>query len=100
VRAVIDTNVLISAIFWPGKPKQLLNQVRRGQVIFLTSEVLLAEFKEVLTRQDKPFGLSEEDAQRVLSSVRDLADETLTPMMKEQKAHEFIRTLVRSEQML
>jgi len=74
VRAVIDTNVLISAIFWPGKPKQLLNQVRRGQVIFLTSEVLLAELKEVLTRQDKPFRLSEEDAQRVLSSVRDLAE--------------------------
>ena len=74
MRAVIDTNVLISAIFWPGKPKQLLNQVRRGQVIFLTSEVLLAELKEVLTRQDKPFRLSEEDAQRVLSSVRDLAE--------------------------
>lgn len=74
MRAVIDTNVLISAIFWPGKPKQLLNQVRRGQVIFLTSEVLLVELKEVLTRQDKPFRLSEEDAQRVLSSVRDLAE--------------------------
>ncbi len=55
MRAVIDTNVLISATFWTGKPKQLLNKVRRGEVIFLTSEVLLDELKEILVRADKSF---------------------------------------------
>jgi putative PIN family toxin of toxin-antitoxin system len=74
VRAVIDTNVLISATFWPGKPKQLLNQVRRGKLTFLTSEVLLTELKQVLTRLDKPFKLSAEEAQHVLASIRDLAE--------------------------
>ena len=74
MRAVIDTNVLISAIFWPGKPKQLLNQVRRGKISFLTSEVLLAELKRVLTRADKPFKLSETEAERVLAAIRDLAE--------------------------
>jgi uncharacterized protein len=74
VRVVIDTNVLISAIFWSGKPKQLLNQVRRGKIIFLTSEVLLGELKEVLTRTDKPFKLSEEEAQRILTQLRTLAE--------------------------
>jgi len=74
VRVVIDTNVLISAIFWSGKPKQLLNQVRRGKIIFLTSEVLLLELKEVLTRDDKPFKLSEREAHRVLTQLRDLAE--------------------------
>lgn len=74
MRAVIDTNVLISAIFWPGKPKQLLNQVRRGEITFLTSNPLLAELKEVLTRNDKPFKLSEEEAARVLAVIRDLAE--------------------------
>jgi putative PIN family toxin of toxin-antitoxin system len=74
VRAVIDTNVLISATFWPGKPKQLLNQVRRGKITFLTSEVLLAELKEVLTREDKPFTLSEEDAHRVIMQIRNIAE--------------------------
>ena len=67
MRAVIDTNVLISATFWPGKPKQLLNQVRRGRIDFLTSEILLVELKVVLTRDDKPFKLSEEEAQHVLA---------------------------------
>jgi putative PIN family toxin of toxin-antitoxin system len=74
VRAVIDTNLLISAIFWPGKPKQLLNQVRRGTITFLTSEILLAELKEVLTREDKPFKLSAEESERVLSVIRNLAE--------------------------
>lgn len=74
MRAVIDTNVLISAIFWPGKPKQLLNQVRRGKITFITSEILLAELKEVLTREDKPFKLSKEEADRVLMSIRQLAE--------------------------
>ena len=74
MRAVIDTNVLISAIFWPGKPKQLLNQVRRGKIAFLTSEALLTELKQVLTRGDKPFKLSEAEAQRVLAAIRDLAE--------------------------
>jgi len=74
VRAVIDTNVLISATFWPGKPKQLLNQVRRGKINFLTSEILLAKLKEVLTREDKPFKLSAEESERVLAVIRNLAE--------------------------
>jgi putative PIN family toxin of toxin-antitoxin system len=74
VRVVIDTNVLISAIFWSGKPKQLLNQVRRGKIIFLTAEVLLVELKEVLTRRDKPFKLSEEEAHRILTQLRNLGE--------------------------
>jgi len=73
VRIVIDTNVLISAIFWAGKPKQLLNKVRRGEVTFLTSEDLLSEFKEVLMRKDKPFKLSSEEAERVVTEMRGIA---------------------------
>ena len=74
MRVVIDTNVLISALFWPGKPKQLFNQVRRGKITFLTSEMLLAELKEVLTREDKPFKLSAEESERVLVAIRNLAE--------------------------
>jgi putative PIN family toxin of toxin-antitoxin system len=74
VRIVIDTNVLISAIFWTGKPKQLLNKVRHRKVTFITSENLLAELKEVLMRKDKPFKLSDEEADRIVSAMRTLAE--------------------------
>ena len=74
MRVVIDTNILISATFWSGKPKQLLNQIRRGQITFLTSDILLTELKEVLTREDKPFKLSVREASRVLTHLRTLAE--------------------------
>jgi putative PIN family toxin of toxin-antitoxin system len=74
VRIVIDTNVLISAIFWTGKPKQLLNKARRREIIFLTSETVLKELKEVLTRGDKPFNLSAEEAERVVEEIRGVGE--------------------------
>jgi len=74
VRAVIDTNVLISAIFWTGSPKRLLNRVRRGEVTFVTSRVLLDELKEILVRPDKPFKLSEEEADRVVKAIQNVAE--------------------------
>jgi putative PIN family toxin of toxin-antitoxin system len=74
VRVVIDTNVLISAIFWTGKPKQILNKVRQEEITFLTSEALLEELKTVLGREDKPFKLSEEEAEHIVTAMRDLAE--------------------------
>lgn len=74
MRIAIDTNVLISATFWTGKPKQLLNKIRHGKITFLTSEILLNELKEVLVRKDKPFRLSEEEAERVVTAMRDFAE--------------------------
>lgn len=41
---------------------------------FLTSEILLEEFKEVLMRENKPFHLSAEDAERAAAAIRDLAE--------------------------
>jgi len=35
MRVVIDTNVLISAIFWAGKPKKILNSARISTADFL-----------------------------------------------------------------
>lgn len=74
MRIVIDTNVLISAIFWTGKPKQLLNKVRYKKVIYLTSEVLLDELKDILVRKDKSFKLSEGEAERVVTAIRELGE--------------------------
>lgn len=52
----------------------MLNAARRGEVIFLTSEVLLKELEEVLSSEDKPFKLKKEEAERVVDHVRKLAE--------------------------
>lgn len=74
MRVVIDTNVLISATFWTGKPKQLLNKARRGEVTLISSKILLDELKEILVRADKPFKLSENNARRIVNAVHDMAE--------------------------
>ncbi len=74
MRVVIDTNVLISAIFWTGKPKQLLNRVRQQKITFITSNDLLNELKEILIRRDKPFHLSDNEASQVVETIRGLAE--------------------------
>ena len=74
MRVVIDTNVLISAIFWTGRPKQLLNSVRRGDIMFLTSPALLDDLRAILTRPDKSFRLAVGDVDRVVTAMRHLAE--------------------------
>ena len=69
ISAVYDTNVLISGIFWRGAPRQLIHLARARQVHVVTCQALLDELEAVLTRTDKPFGLSREEAARVVDDV-------------------------------
>lgn len=50
MRLVLDTNIVVSGLIWDGVPRQLLDLGRNGQVIFLTSGVLLDELADVLGR--------------------------------------------------
>ena len=50
MRAVIDTNVLISGLLWRGQPQVLLEQVRAGNLTMVSSPVLLAELADVIGR--------------------------------------------------
>jgi putative PIN family toxin of toxin-antitoxin system len=48
VRAVIDTNVVVSGLLWLGTPHRVLEQVRGGRLAIVTSPYLLAELTAVL----------------------------------------------------
>jgi len=50
VRVVLDTNVLISAILFGGKPRDILRLIIRGQINASISPNLEIEFKDVLSR--------------------------------------------------
>jgi len=50
LRAVLDTNVLISGIVWRGAPNDLVEFIRIGTVKLVTSPVLLAELVRVIHR--------------------------------------------------
>jgi len=51
MRVVLDTNVLISGLFWRGAPRAVLDAAASGRFQAVTSPSLLAELEEVL-RED------------------------------------------------
>lgn len=48
IRAVLDTNVIVSGLGWGGAPGQVLEAARTGRFITVTSPALLAELTSVL----------------------------------------------------
>lgn len=76
MRAVIDTNVLLSALLWGGTPHALFEHVRNGTVTLISSPALLAELARVITRPkfDAIFLRSKTSPTKTLAEVRLLAE--------------------------
>lgn len=76
MRAVIDTNMLLAGLLWRGPPNALLEQVRSGELAFISSPELLSELAEVLTRpkSDEIVSRSNSSREQMLLQVRMLAE--------------------------
>jgi uncharacterized protein len=76
VRAVIDTNVLLSGLLWRGAPHALIQQVRTSALTLISSPALLAELGDVIRRPKFQIILSRShtDLERVLSGLRHLVE--------------------------
>jgi putative PIN family toxin of toxin-antitoxin system len=48
IRIVLDTNVLISALFFGGNPQTVLEKAIMGQISLVLSKEILNEFEDVL----------------------------------------------------
>jgi len=76
VRAVIDTNVLLSGLLWHGAPHALLEHVRAGTLGLVSSPALLAELELVIGRAKFNAILTDSHTSRehVLAEARQLAE--------------------------
>ena len=76
MRAVIDTNVLLSGLLWRGPPHALLEHVRAGTLAIVSSPVLLAELADVIGRSkfDAILNRTDTSRERSLAEVRRLAE--------------------------
>jgi len=72
LKVVLDTNVLISAILFGGKPRQILEKAIRGEIRLCLSEPILEELKGVLQRSK--FEYSPEMIQFILTELAGIAD--------------------------
>lgn len=62
-RVVIDTNIYISAIFWNGKPREVIDLGRDGKILIFTSMDIENEIAEKLKTK---FKLAEEEVNQIL----------------------------------
>lgn len=75
VKVVLDTNILISAIAFGGKPKEVLDLVLEEKITAIISPILLAEFKEIYR---KKFPLLKEDFELTIENIEETF-ETVQP---------------------
>lgn len=75
MRLVIDTNLLVSGVIAAGPPRQLINAAKAGEIELCTSEVLLAELLDVLSREKFAARLSQAGLtpQGIVDDLRHLA---------------------------
>ena len=52
MRLVIDTNILVSGYGWNGTPYRLIEQAIDNQVVLFASDLTLAEFANVIFREE------------------------------------------------
>jgi hypothetical protein len=50
IRAVVDTNLIVSALFWGGLPRALLDAAKARKFRMVVSNPLVIELKEVMAR--------------------------------------------------
>jgi len=53
IRAVLDTNVIISALFWNGNPSRILDKGFESKFIIVTSGAIINEIERVLLEKFK-----------------------------------------------
>lgn len=65
--AVIDTNVVVSAIMSDGYPNDIIEMVREGNIIPVFDKRMLSEYNEVLSR--KKFGFAPQNIYDTLYNI-------------------------------
>jgi putative PIN family toxin of toxin-antitoxin system len=72
LKVVLDKNILISAIFFGGKPRKILEKAIRGEIRLCISELILEELSGVLRRSK--FDTSPERVQFILTELTGISD--------------------------
>ena len=81
-KVVLDTNVLISAIVFGGKPRDVFNRIIKGQIRLAISKDILDEMEGVLS--GKKFQYPEQVIRSIRNALEDFA-EFVTPQKAVKK---------------
>ncbi|MFP9062513.1 putative toxin-antitoxin system toxin component, PIN family [Natrialbaceae archaeon A-chndr2] len=74
MRAVLDTNVLISSVISTGTPHEVVVAGFNGEYQIVVSVATLMEFRETLLKYPDRFQMEKEDIQKEVETVRYFAE--------------------------
>jgi len=74
MKAVLDTNVLISSTISTGVPHEVVVAGLEGEYRLVVSVETLAEFRETLLKYPDRFQMDEEEVQREVETIRYFAE--------------------------
>ncbi len=63
---VFDTNIFISAVFWEGKPYNVVKKAINQEIIVFISNYIIKEIREVLIRD---FNLEKQEIDDIINAV-------------------------------
>ena len=74
MKAVLDTNVLISSVIATGVPHEVVVKGFSSDYQIVVSVATLTEFRETLLKYPDRFGLDEDDVQQEVETIRYFAE--------------------------
>jgi putative PIN family toxin of toxin-antitoxin system len=74
LKAVLDTNVLISSVIATGVPHDVVVKGLSGEYQIIVSVGTLTEFRETLLKYPDRFGMDEDEIQREVETIRYFAE--------------------------
>lgn len=90
MRLVLDTNVLISGIFWTGAPHHILARWAKGRIEIAVTETILAEYLAVLQRFDPRGTLVAQWEQFFIHHTTIVEDQNIISISRDQSDNVFI----------
>jgi putative PIN family toxin of toxin-antitoxin system len=99
MKAVLDTNVLISSVIATGVPNSIVVDGFKGQYTIIVSVETLTEFRETLLKYPDRFHLEEAEVQKEVETIRYFAEfvdpnENITAVDQDPDDNKFIETAV------
>ncbi|MBI3537334.1 MAG: putative toxin-antitoxin system toxin component, PIN family [Chloroflexi bacterium] len=76
MRIVVDTNVIISAVFWMGPPHHIIELAEEKRITLCVTEAMLAELQDVLRRRkfQRALQLRRTSVEEIMSALLPLVE--------------------------
>ena len=99
MRAVLDTNVLISSVIATGVPHEIVVKGFSSEYQIVVSVATLTEFRDTLLKYPEKFHMDEEDVQQEVETIRYFAefvnpDEEITAVEDDPDDDKFLEAAV------